>query len=1485
MKFWLPCALFVCAPFLSASSFTNGQAARAEIGQYFFNASQGTPNSNVLAGAQGIAYANGTLFVADGNVLGANATDQYGKLLTGNRVLMFYTSAIPAATADLTTTPPADSLCPLCGFAAVNVLGQMNYTDSAAGRSRVAATNSGADVGSMTNPSAVASDGQMLAVADTANNRVLLWKTIPASVNAPPDIVLGQADFTSLQTANAVNQTTMRGPQGVWLQDGKLFVADTGNNRVMVWNSIPTSNNQACDFVLGQANVYSAKQPTFQNPVTSATGMWAPAGVSSDGTHLFVADLGSSRVLIWNTIPTQLDQPADVVVGQPDMTSSIADNSSGLCKSTGVDQNNKPTYPPACAATLNYPRAAISDGTRLFVADGGNDRVLIFNTIPTSNGASADIVLGQPNFTSDVLVTQSTLISNTVDNTGSADTIATPTSLAFDGTNLYVADPFNRRVLVFTPGDLLLAPRAVVNAASQITRQEGLVTLAAANIAAGDTITITIAGTNYTYTVVKNDTLATITANIIKQINSANNGGGDQNVLALAGSIPDTVYLSSRGVNLGEDTIALAATTSNTNDIVATASGSYLVGGNAATVAPNTIVSVNYSPSTTGTPGLADGTVSSATCASASGNVPVTEPTTLPLALPAACSGSTPQGSVQVFMDGNAVPLFMVSPTQVKALVPYEFSNRSTASVYVRTVHADGSVTVTTAAPLVIAPANPGIFTASSNGNPPPAYMPQHQTGNPSVSITLTASAIQAGDKATVTVNGRAYSYTVVSGDSLTSITNNLIAAINDPQVTAAGTGATGSIVLTAKASGTGGTGIPVSVSVSPASGQTSAQITLTANNASTCCVDNNSGTITSSNPALPNEIITLHATGLGIVQGTGGNPISVPDGVPFAGTQPNSAAASVYAGVGSGTGTVVSSGLDAGSVGVYSVRVQLPGSISSSVAVPIYLAQNAFVSNTVSVPVGSSSSAASNITASPNPIPVSAGQFLGQTTISWNTSASSSVQVRVGSPSGALFAGGSGLGSQQTGVWVTDGTTFYLQDASNGTPTSPANTLAIVTVHLTTQTSSGGGGSSGGSGGGTTTSGTPIFPSFCPASDGGTWVSNNNISFSAQPSTIQVPMGQWLGQTTIVFSVPSTNVTNTQLFVGTDPNALGLVTQGAVAGSASTGKWVTDGTVFWLQDASGGGDKTTAKTLACAKVAVQQVSTPAPQSGTLTASPSTIVSGSGFGQTTLTWNCTSCTSAQIRLGSPSGKLFAGGGPSGSATTGQWVTNGMTFYLVDQNGATAATSTVTVQAPTTGNTQTGVISLNPNPAMYAFGATPRAQTTVTWSCSSCTTSDIRVGSPSGPLFASGFSGGASTTGKWVTNGMTFYLQDTSNGNGTSAANTIATATAQVLEAPQGPPSTSNDGVSTISVDPNPIVTTADFGQATVLWSCPSCTSVQIRVGSPDGRLFAEGGNNGSAVTGSWLTNNMVLYLQDATNGNATAASNTKATVTVLLQAQ
>ena len=91
---------------------------------------------------------------------------------------------------------------------------------------------------------------------------------------------------------------------------------------------------------------------------------------------------------------------------------------------------------------------------------------------------------------------------------------------------------------------------------------------------------------------------------------------------------------------------------------------------------------------------------------------------------------------------------------------------------------------------------------------------------------------------------------------------------------------------------------------------------------------------------------------------------------------------------------------------------------------------------------------AALSLTASPNPIQVT-GTADGTTTVNWSAPNAANVEVHVVSPNGPLFASGGNQGSAQTGPWVTDGTTFYLQDVTGGKPLTASNTLATLVVHL----------------------------------------------------------------------------------------------------------------------------------------------------------------------------------------------------------------------------------------------------------------------------------------------------------------------------------------------------------------------------------------------------------------------------------------------------
>ena len=182
---------------------------------------------------------------------------------------------------------------------------------------------------------------------------------------------------------------------------------------------------------------------------------------------------------------------------------------------------------------MNYPRFALSDGTRLFIADGGNDRVMIFNQIPTQNAAEADIVLGQPDEYASV-VTSTTDLFHPLLFQSAANIDPTPTALAWDGTNLYVADPSNRRILVYTPETPNVPLDGVRNAASLETFATAEVDISG-SIEAGDTVTVTIDGTNYTYTILSTDSTGSILTALVNLINA---GSGDPNVYA---SVPPTL--------------------------------------------------------------------------------------------------------------------------------------------------------------------------------------------------------------------------------------------------------------------------------------------------------------------------------------------------------------------------------------------------------------------------------------------------------------------------------------------------------------------------------------------------------------------------------------------------------------------------------------------------------------------------------------------------------------------------------------------------------------------------------------------------------------------------------------------------------------------------------------------------------------------------------------------------------------------------------
>ena len=300
--------------------------------------------------------------------------------------------------------------------------------------------NDGPSGSSLYYPSSVSSYGTQLWIGDDSDNRVLGWAAEPGTLDAAASNVLGQTSFSS--NSDGVTQTTFaRFSQEAICTDGtRLFVVDAGGNRVLMWSPIPTGNGAPATLVLGQSSW------TASATGTSAASMNGPRGCATDGTHLFVSDHGNSRVLVWNEIPTAMGQAADLELGWTGFGMGAGDA----------------TLPPS-ASSLNSPIGLAIDAGRLFVVDAGNQRVLVWNAVPTSSGMSADLVIGQSDFGGGS--------PNAGEATVSADGFDDPNGIAMGDGSLFVSDAQNHRVVVFTP-----VPTAMGARAAAVLGQTDLVT-------------------------------------------------------------------------------------------------------------------------------------------------------------------------------------------------------------------------------------------------------------------------------------------------------------------------------------------------------------------------------------------------------------------------------------------------------------------------------------------------------------------------------------------------------------------------------------------------------------------------------------------------------------------------------------------------------------------------------------------------------------------------------------------------------------------------------------------------------------------------------------------------------------------------------------------------------------------------------------------------------------------------------------------------
>jgi hypothetical protein len=330
---------------------------------------------------------------------------------------------------------PVFDLGPVTGTPACVVIGQPDFTSGAANQGGAPSPNS------LMLPGQTLVVGGKLLIADQANNRVLIFNRIPTANNPSADVVIGQPDFVSSTnnqrpsptSPDTVDSNTLDRPAGLASDGQRLFLLDRDNHRVLIYNQIPTANNAAADIVLGHDTMTdgsSCGESVFNNTrgLGASCLSTGPGGLAYDAESgkLIIYDNDNDRVLIYDRVPTHNGAAADVVVGQPDFVHN-ATNQGGAVGPTTLD--------------LNTGSGVGTYKGKLLIADRMNNRVLIFNSIPTSNNASADVVIGQPNFTQN---------SPNQGGTVSAQGLDGPRGAQVDDKGrLYVPDAWNARVLVY----------------------------------------------------------------------------------------------------------------------------------------------------------------------------------------------------------------------------------------------------------------------------------------------------------------------------------------------------------------------------------------------------------------------------------------------------------------------------------------------------------------------------------------------------------------------------------------------------------------------------------------------------------------------------------------------------------------------------------------------------------------------------------------------------------------------------------------------------------------------------------------------------------------------------------------------------------------------------------------------------------------------------------------------------------------------------
>jgi len=271
-------------------------------------------------------------------------------------------------------------------------------------------------------PTDVWCDGKKIIIADAWNHRVLIWNQFPRTNGAEADIVIGQPNFNNNQPnvegmGKSPTSKSLNWPYGIYCDGERLWVADTGNRRVLVYNTIPKNSYSAADYVIGKPS-FNERDYESEDPI------WPYSIKLSEKGELLISDTQFFRVLYWSNWKNALEKKAEIVFGQEDLSKS--------------GQNQFLLQPNKRCLNWVYDSCFYKNG--VLINDTGNSRLLFFDHIPKNNNPEATLVIGRPDFNTSSEYSQTLM--------GTEKAIYWPFSIRIIGSKLVIAESSNHRIIL-----------------------------------------------------------------------------------------------------------------------------------------------------------------------------------------------------------------------------------------------------------------------------------------------------------------------------------------------------------------------------------------------------------------------------------------------------------------------------------------------------------------------------------------------------------------------------------------------------------------------------------------------------------------------------------------------------------------------------------------------------------------------------------------------------------------------------------------------------------------------------------------------------------------------------------------------------------------------------------------------------------------------------------------------------------------------------